>query len=141
VYFKFFIFTIVKSLNDNDIDDEETDLIGNLPGSPTDENMLLDDNLKLFSRSKTLPTSALRKNFTSVNKSTNSNGGSSSNVNTDRLKNAREEAERAIKVILILLFEINIFSFNVTCYFKNFLAKEDIYYNRTVSGIERSVEE
>ena len=65
------------------------------------QDIALDDNVKLFqsSRSKTMPPSTLSnkktKEYTTLKPS---NSISNANINTDRLKFAREEAERAIKV-------------------------------------------
>ena len=108
IHFYYLLILKVKSLNVNDVDDEEADLIGHLPGSPTintSENNLLYENSKLFARSKTLPTSANRKSYPNISKLANSSsGGSSANVSTDRLKTAREEAEKAIKVARLMIY-------------------------------------
>lgn len=63
-------------------------------------NVINDENIRLFqsARSKTMPPSTLDKQ-SRKNKDMTVNKTITQNVNTDRLKLAKEEAERAIKVI------------------------------------------
>ena len=74
-----------------------------------DQPRVLDENLKLFHRSKSMPPSTIliKKNKDSTNNNSTNNYNSSfkmnknNDVNTDRLKMAKEEAEKAIKVYIL----------------------------------------
>ena len=96
-------------MDNEEEDDEVNDNIGDLnikPSSLEEKEALnnlklssnhIDDNLKLLTRSKSMPPTTIKK----VNKEYNSSLAktmASKDVNTDRLKMAKEEAERAIKV-------------------------------------------
>lgn len=97
----------MKNQLNEDEENDNSDILLEKPYSDfeNDESMI-DDNSKLFqqSRSKTMSSSALIGKKSKDSKLINSS--SSPNVNTDRLKMAREEAEKAIKVKLLHLFYI-----------------------------------
>lgn len=109
---KFTCFLTIKGnkLNIDDDDDDQDEIDDNLAdlnnkdiSHKQDQSRVLDENLKLLHRSKSMPPSTilLKKNN---NLSTNNSSlkmNKTNDVNTDRLKMAKEEAERAIKVYIL----------------------------------------
>ncbi len=97
----------------DEIDDNLADLNNKDISHKQDQSRVLDENLKLLHRSKSMPPSTilLKKNN---NLSTNNSSlkmNKTNDVNTDRLKMAKEEAERAIKVYIMMFLILLLYSF------------------------------
>jgi len=113
IFIKFYIYIFIEIIAlkiKKDETDEELNNDKNLTNNSS--NNAFDDNIRLFqsARSKTMPPSTLDKTVTRKNNKdtfTFTHKPVTQTMNTDRLKMAKEEAERAIKVNLIFYFSIN----------------------------------